>query len=83
MDRVIAPTAVELRGPGPRNAHCCGWPTASRGTGSGSVSTMPSDSGAGRHIAIRIWEAVFDTQTIVVPTLERALYRAAAEWRRA
>jgi membrane-associated phospholipid phosphatase len=42
----------------------------------------PSDSHAGRHIAIRIWESIFVTKTISVPTIERALWRAAAEWQR-
>jgi hypothetical protein len=43
----------------------------------------PSDSQAGRYIAIKIWESVFHSETIAVPTLKRALYRAEAEWRRA
>jgi hypothetical protein len=42
----------------------------------------PSDGGAGRHIAIKIWESVFDLKTIRLPTLERAVHRAAAEWQR-
>jgi hypothetical protein len=42
----------------------------------------PSDSRAGRHIAIRIWESIFVTKTISVPTIERAVCRAAAEWQR-
>jgi membrane-associated phospholipid phosphatase len=44
----------------------------------------PSDSAAGRHLAIGIWNAIFGevpaTQRIDLPTLQRTLRLARAEW---
>ncbi|MDP2004174.1 MAG: hypothetical protein Q8K45_00715 [Rubrivivax sp.] len=43
----------------------------------------PSDSAAGRHLAGGIWNAIFDPQApepIDLPTLQRVLARARAEW---
>jgi len=77
-----APTPAELREPNPPECPLL-WLADRIARNRERIGVhYASDSAAGRHIAIGIWEAL-KKKKIVVPTLDRAIYRAEAEWRRA
>jgi membrane-associated phospholipid phosphatase len=77
-----APNATELRSNTPPESPLL-WLADRIGRNRERIGVhYSSDSRAGRHIAIRIWESVFDKETIVLPTLQRVVHRAEAEWRR-